>query len=90
MKGTPMPTLKYTPEEARARKNARQAEYAKRTGYAANAKYAKDNTKGYYIRFVKKTENDMIDWLEAKDNKSGYIKDLIRADMKNKKCKITS
>ena len=31
------------------------------------------------------TESDIIEWLEAKDNKQGYIKDLIRVDIaKNK------
>lgn len=39
-----MPTQKrFTEEETRERKNARQREYAKRTGYAANIKYNKEN-----------------------------------------------
>ncbi len=34
-----MATKKFTEEEARERKNARQREYAKKTGYAATAKH---------------------------------------------------
>ena len=34
-----MAQKKYTEEEARERKNARQREYAKRTGYDAQGKY---------------------------------------------------
>lgn len=34
-----MPKRKFTEEEARERKNARQREYAKRTGYQSQRKY---------------------------------------------------
>lgn len=59
-----------------------QKEYEKRTNYAAQRKYDKENTKSYAIRFMKKTEADLIEFLESQDNKSGYIKRLIREDMK--------
>ena len=71
----------FTEEEARERKNARQREYAKRTSYASSTKYEKDNVK----RYVVNTEQDIIDWLEKQDNKAGYIKELIREDIKRNK-----
>ena len=74
-----------TEEEKRERKNARQAEYAKKTGYAANHKYDKANTKQYTLKFMKTTESDIIEHLDSQENKNGYIKALIRADMKNNK-----
>jgi len=48
---------------------------------AAIARYNKENTKTYLLRLNKETEKDIIDWLEDTDNKSGYIKDLIRKDI---------
>lgn len=75
----------YTEEEARERKNARQREYAKRTGYAANIKSAKKNVKRYVVNLSVNTEKDIIDELESKDNKMGFIKQLIREYIKNKK-----
>lgn len=80
-----MATKKFTEEEARERKNARQKEYAKKTGYAANTKYEKENVKRYVIKVMKNTEKDIIDHLEAQDNKMGYIKALIREDIKKSK-----
>lgn len=71
----------YTDEEVRLRKNARQKEYAKRSGYAANNKYNKEKTKSYAIRMMKSSDSDIIDWLEEQFNKAGYIKGLIREDM---------
>lgn len=72
----------YTEEEARERKNARQREYAKRTGYASSVKYEKNNVKRYVVKVIVNTEKDIIDMLESQDNKAGYIKQLIREDIK--------
>lgn len=58
-----------------------QADYAKRSGYAANNKYNKANTTAFTIRMMNKTDSDIIAWLNAQPNKAGYIKSLIRADM---------
>lgn len=71
----------YSEEERREKKNARQREYAKRTGYAANQKYMKCSTKVYSFRFMINTESDIIEYLEKQENKAGYIKQLIRDDM---------
>lgn len=52
---------------------------AKRT--KRQAAWDRENTVGLYLKLVKTTEQDLIDFLFQKPNKSGYIKDLIRADM---------
>lgn len=62
-------------------KNEIQQEYAKRSGYSANRRYDKENTKVVPIRLVINTEQDIIQRLESVDNKSGYIKRLIREDI---------
>lgn len=58
-----------------------QADYLKRTGYSANKKYDKEKTKVVPIRLVISTEQDIIQRLESVENKSGYIKKLIREDI---------
>lgn len=81
-----MATKKFTDEEARQRKNARQREYAKRTGYAANIKSQKNNTKRYVLQMTINTEADIIQKLDEEKEKDGYaayIKNLIRNDLKN-------
>ncbi len=45
------------------------------------ARYDKANTKMYGVKVVISTEKDIYDKLERTENKSGYIKDLIRADI---------
>lgn len=42
----------------------------------------KKHTVGVNIRFVKHTEKDMLDKLASVPNKAGYIKSLIRADIR--------
>ena len=71
----------YTEEESRQKKNARQKEYERNTNYAAKAKYAKEKTKRYVVQVIKTTEADILEKLEKQDNKSGYIKSLIRQDI---------
>ena len=73
----------YTEEEARERKNARQREYAKRTGYVSCTKYNKEHTKLLNIRFTP-TDMYLFDYLNTLDNKSGYIKELIEADYRKR------
>lgn len=48
----------------------------------ATAKYQRANTKAYVIRLNLNTDFDIIQRLEQVDNKQGYIKELIRADIK--------
>ena len=48
----------------------------------ASAKYDKDNTKGLYLKLNLKKDADIINHLEKQENVQGYIKKLIRDDMK--------
>ncbi len=49
------------------------------------AKYDKTHTTGLYLKLNKETDKDIIEKLEASGNKQGYIKGLIRADIKSNK-----
>ena len=77
-----MAQKKYTEEEARQRKNARQREYSKRTNHAAQAKYNKEKGQSVAFRLFHPQDDDIIQKLNKVDSKAGYIKSLIRADMK--------
>lgn len=44
-------------------------------------RYHKAHTQTFTIRLVKTTEQDIIQRLDSVPNKSGYIKQLIRADI---------
>ena len=48
----------------------------------ANAKYDKVNTTGIYLKFNNNTDNDILDHLQNISNKQGYIKELIRENIK--------
>lgn len=47
----------------------------------ANAKFNKLHTTMFGIRLHNRNDKDIIDHLRAQENKQGYIKKLIRADM---------
>lgn len=47
----------------------------------AQEKYDKDNTVQVKLKLNKKTDADLISWLDDISNKQGYIKDLIRSDI---------
>lgn len=61
-------------------KNEVQKEYDKRTNYAAQNKYIKEKTKIIPIRVMFNTDEDIISRLDSLNNKTGYIKELIRND----------
>ena len=46
------------------------------------AKYDKAHTTGLYLKLNKETDKDIIEKLDASGNKQGYIKQLIRSDIK--------
>ena len=48
-------------------------------------KYQKTGMKQYGFRFVKTTDADIIERLDAQENKLGYIKRLIREDMERER-----
>ena len=50
----------------------------------AKNQWNKDNSLFVGVRIMKSTEADIIRRLEAEPNKSAYIKELIREDIKRK------
>lgn len=46
--------------------------------------YNKEHTQRVAIKLNKKTDADILAWLELQSNKQGYIKQLIRDDMGRK------
>lgn len=57
---------KFTEEEARERKNARQREYAKKTGFKANKEYNQKTYKSYNVNFRIDDDADIIENIESK------------------------
>ena len=51
----------------------------------AIAKYNKEKTVAYTIRFNKNTEADLIDYIDGLENKTGTIKKLLRESMEGEK-----
>ena len=49
----------------------------------AQKRYDKANTKGLYLKLNITTDEDILEHLDNIENKQGYIKELIRADMKS-------
>ena len=47
-------------------------------------KYKAENAKKINFELSRKTETDLIEWLDSQPNKQGYLKELIRADMARK------
>lgn len=45
-------------------------------------KYRKNNCRDFTLRTNRKFDEDIIVWLESIENKQGYLKNLIREDMK--------
>lgn len=58
-----------------------QREYNKRTNYASQNKSNAKNSKLYSLRVAIKSDQDIIDKLENVESISGYLKELIRADI---------
>lgn len=51
----------------------------------ANMKSDKKNAKYVTLKLNKNTDKDILEYLNTLDNKNGYLKNLIRQDIKNKK-----
>ena len=47
--------------------------------------YEKENLRQIRLRINRKTEPDLLEWIEKQDNIQGYIKHLIREDMEREK-----
>ena len=52
------------------------------TEYMAN--YEKENLRQIRLKINRKTEPDLLAWVEKQENVQGYIKELIRRDMPQK------
>lgn len=44
-------------------------------------KYRKENMRCVQVKFNRKTEPELAEWIDNQDNIQGYIKSLILADM---------
>ncbi|MDO4377971.1 MAG: hypothetical protein Q4C64_02310 [Erysipelotrichia bacterium] len=54
----------------------------------ANAKFNKLHTQTVTVRLHNENDKDIIEYLKTKENKQGYIKELIRQDMRGKGIKL--
>jgi phage repressor protein C with HTH and peptisase S24 domain len=68
-------------EEKRQRKSAYQKEYVRRTNNAAGRKSQKKTQKVFAFKFSYNTDGKLIEFLDGLENRNGYIRDLIYADM---------
>lgn len=50
--------------------------------YKRDVEYQKKFVKQLKVKLYRNTEQDIIDYIESIPNKSGYIKELIKKDMK--------
>lgn len=48
-------------------------------------KYEKDNLRQIRLKINRKTEPELLEWIEKQDNIQGYIKRLILEDMDKEK-----
>ena len=46
-------------------------------------RYEKENIRQIRFKINRKTEPELLEWIENKENIQGYIKQLIREDMEN-------
>ena len=53
--------------------------------YPAHRRYQKKNLVRFALDVNRNTEADLLEWLQSQENKAGYIKGLIRADMERRK-----
>ena len=60
---------------------AKLSEKAKEKKAKRDIEYRKGNVKNLGLHLNKNTMADVIEWLDTKDNKQGYVIDLIRKDI---------
>lgn len=74
-----MPTQKrFTEEETRERKNARQREYQKRTNYEATRKSQKETTKPFLFLLHIENDADIIEYIERQRESNIKLVDIMR------------
>lgn len=52
--------------------------------YRASQKYQREKCRTITLQLNKRIDEDILTWLDSQPNKQGYLKELIRADMKLK------
>lgn len=57
----------------------------KECDYRASQKYLKEKCRNVGMRLNLKYDSDILEWLDAQENKQGYLKQLIRDDMARSK-----
>lgn len=55
--------------------------------YPSKKRYDKKNVVRVSVAFNRSTEPELVDYIESIDNKSGHIKDLLKAEMKKREDK---
>ena len=50
--------------------------------YRASEKYRKNNIRRIVVSLNRNTDQDIIDFLDTKDNIQGYIKEVLRSEIK--------
>lgn len=60
---------------------AKLSEKARKNKVDYNIKYSKQMVKRVVLNLNQSTMADVIEWLDTKDNKQGYVIDLIRKDI---------
>lgn len=50
----------------------------------ADSRWQKENVSRLFVKLYKNTDEDILKFLDSIENKQGYIKQLIRDDMKRK------
>ena len=53
--------------------------------FPTNYRYDKKDRLIVSVPFNRKTEPELLEWIERKENRSRYIKDLIEADIERQK-----
>lgn len=56
----------------------------RKSAIEAQARYDREHTKQFHLKLNIRTDSDIIEKLDGADNKQGYIKRLIREDMKRR------
>ena len=54
-------------------------------GKQYNLDYVKNYQRQFTLKCNRKTETDLVEWLESQESIQTYLKDLIRKDMESKK-----
>lgn len=55
--------------------------------YPTNYRYDKNNRIKVNVGFNRRTEPELTEWIDGKENKAGYLKELAQKDMEQAKKK---